>query len=89
MPFLDAALAFALTMLAVSTVAGQLLDLARKALGLRARRMREMLEDFFASELRPVIDREMSRPSNRMDNEVRAAVEQVAAKLSKNTDARR
>ena len=44
MPFLDAALAFALTMLAVSTLVTQIVRLGQNAFKLRSKVMKEMLE---------------------------------------------
>lgn len=77
MPILDAALAFALTMLVVATVVTQLLNAARKLTKIRQKRMREMIEDFFGKELRPVVDRELLRLSDRIDEAGRKALEEL------------
>ena len=71
MPFLDAALAFALTMLAVSTASGQLLDLGRKIFNRRSANLEKMLTAFCEEELAPVVEREMNRLSDRTDEKVR------------------
>jgi hypothetical protein len=81
-PFLDAALAFALTMLAVSTAAGQILNLVRKFFGFRAEQMRDMLERFIESDLQPVLEREMHRLVDRGANEARSAVLAAAGRFT-------
>jgi len=61
MPYLDAALAFALTMLAVATLVTQIVRLGQALAKTRSKVMREMLEEYFNKELKPVVDRELNR----------------------------
>jgi hypothetical protein len=81
MPYLDAALAFALTMLAVSTLVTQIVRLGQYFAGLRVRVMNEMLADYFKAELKPVIEREMNRLKNKVTDEVANEVKTKADKL--------
>ena len=82
MPYLDAALAFALTMLAVSTLVTQVVRLMQQASKLRNNLLQEMLKEYFAQELTPVINRELSRLKNDLKDEVAAEVSQKARALS-------
>lgn len=88
MPYLDAALAFALTMLAVSTLVTQIVRVIQKASALRNKVLLQMLNEYFAQELRPVIDRELSRLKSDLKsdlkNEVAAGVSEKAQALSMN-----
>lgn len=61
MPYLDAALAFALTMLAISTLVTWILRAGQWLLSLRKKGMKQMLGDFFSKELQPVVERELDR----------------------------
>jgi hypothetical protein len=70
MPILDAALAFALTMLAVATLVTQTVNLGRSFLKVRQSNMRRMLEQYFREELGPVVERELKRLSGRVDPQV-------------------
>jgi hypothetical protein len=82
MPILDAALAFALTMLVISTTVTGLVHLLH--LGAKTRRnvMKEMLEDYYKKELQPVIGREMVR----LKGVVNAATEAELKKLAGDVD---
>ena len=84
MPYLDAALAFALTMLAVSTLVTQMVRVIQKASALRNKVLLQMLNDYFAQELKPVIDRELSRLKSDLNNEIASGVSEKAQALSKN-----
>ena len=61
MPYLDAALAFALTMLAVSTLVTQIVRLFRNTAKVRQAGLQEMLKDYYDNELKPVVERELQR----------------------------
>jgi len=81
MPYLDAALAFALTMLAVATLVTQFVRLLHIVAGTRVTIMREMLEEYFKKELKPVVDRELSRLKKQISEEVAKEVGESADKL--------
>ena len=61
MPILDAALAFALTMLVVATVVTQIVRLVQNTAKLRSAELQKMLTEYFGKELRPVVQRELNR----------------------------
>lgn len=76
MPVLDAALAFALTMLVVATVVTQIVRVLRNTAKLRNEELQNMLTEYFKKELKQVVGREL----NRVKKEVTA---NVSSKLSK------
>ena len=61
MPYLDAALAFALTMLAIATLVTRIIDLVKNTAQVRRQGLMNMLTDYFRSEFVPVVNRELSR----------------------------
>ena len=63
MPYLDATLAFALTMLAVSSLVSYLVKLMRGTAKIRNEVMKKMLKDYYDEEIKPVITREINRLS--------------------------
>jgi hypothetical protein len=79
-PLLDAALAFALTMLVVAAVVQQIVALLQKARKVRGRIMREMLEDYFGDAFSQVAERELNRIKTR-------GAAQVSDELYKAADA--
>jgi len=81
MPYLDAALAFALTMLAVSTLVTQIVRLFRNTFVVRKEGMQEMLNEYFTQELKPVVDRELNRLKDRVTDQIAAEVGTLAGKL--------
>lgn len=87
MPILDAALAFALTMLVVATAVSQILNASRKFSSYRGDQMRGMIKQYFTEDVQPIVDREVKRLSNRLDATGRQALaklpegQQVAAKI--------
>jgi hypothetical protein len=80
MPILDAALAFTLTMLIVSTVVTALIGFVQTLAGVRKTVMKEMLEEYYKTELLPVIKREMVRLKNVVDQNTATQLEQLADK---------
>ncbi len=79
MPILDAALAFALTMLVISSVVMKVVDLIRTALRTRTATLKKMLEDYFDNELLGVIKQEAKELA--MDPKVAEALKNTADKL--------
>ncbi len=61
MPYLDAALAFALTMLVVSTLVNQIVRFFKNTAKVRREGLQNMLVDYFNSEFQPVVQRELNR----------------------------
>jgi len=61
MPFLDAAFAFALTMLVVATLVTQIVRLLRNTARLRREELQKMLDQYFKEEFQPVVTRELNR----------------------------
>lgn len=84
MPYLDAALAFALTMLAVSTLVTQFVRFAQWCFSIRINVMNQMLLDYFQKELKPVVDREMNRLKDRVSDEIANEIKEQSAKLGSN-----
>jgi len=82
MPYLDTALAFALTMLAVSTLVTSIVHLLQNAAKLRRSVMREMLNDYFTKELKPIIERELNRLQNLVNDTLAAELKILADKLA-------
>jgi hypothetical protein len=81
MPILDAALAFALTMLVVSTTVTGLVHLLQLWAKTRRTVMKEMLEDYYKKELQPVIKREMIRITGATNNALATEVEKLAKEI--------
>jgi hypothetical protein len=67
MTYLDAALAFAITMLAISTVATQITNWIRNALGIRNDILKRMVGTFLKKEFRLVLDAEMCRLQSELE----------------------
>lgn len=84
MPYLDAALAFALTMLAVSTLVTQIVRLGQSFFKLRNQVLQQMLAEYFKQELAPVVEREMNRLKSEVGEDVASGVRQKAQELSVN-----
>jgi hypothetical protein len=80
MPYLDAALAFALTMLALSTLVTWLLRFGQWVARLRRKVMKEMLAEYFAKELKPVVERELDRLQSSAKAALLAEAEKLGAK---------
>lgn len=81
MPYLDAALAFALTMLAVATLVTQLVRFGQHLAGLRTRVLNQMLVQYFSTELKPVLERELKRLQNQITSQVAGDVLSLAGRL--------
>lgn len=82
MPFFDAALAFAVTMLLVATAVTQIIRGLQNLAKLRNAELQKMLGEYFDKELQPVVDRELARLSTRIEKEVR---DQLSAKVKQLT----
>lgn len=81
MPILDAALAFALTMLVVATAVSQIVRLGQKIAKLRSAELRKMLTDYFGKELQPVVQREMNRLKKNITEKVASELAETANNL--------
>lgn len=79
MPYLDAALAFALTMLAVSTLVTWILRVGQYLARIRQGVMKQMLVDYFNGELKPVVEREMARLQSAVGSVLIAEAEKLKA----------
>jgi hypothetical protein len=84
MPYLDAALAFALTMLAVATLVTSLVRLLRNTAKVRRQGLQDMLDDFFTTEFKPVIQRELNRLKTATTDEVFNRLNEALANLDHN-----
>ena len=82
MPILDAALAYALTMLVVATAVTQLVRLAQHFLGRRGSEFRKMLDEFYTGELKPVVQRELDRLQARAGDAMTEEILHAAARVS-------
>ncbi len=82
MPYLDTALAFALTMLAVSTLVTQIVRIGQYFAKLRTKVMKEMLNDYFTKELKPVVVRELDRLKSGASASLAAELIPLAEKLA-------
>ena len=82
MPYLDTALAFALTMLAVSTLVTFIIRLGQNAAKLRRSVMKEMLDDYLTKELKPVVERELNRLQSTANAALEAELKPLADKLA-------
>ncbi len=82
MPILDAALAFALTMLVVASAVTQILNWIRNTAKLRNRVLHTMLDTFLSQELQPVLRRELVRGKDRLSEAVAKKLEGAASKLT-------
>ncbi|MFH1278966.1 MAG: hypothetical protein ABIK65_11395 [Candidatus Eisenbacteria bacterium] len=82
MPILDAALAFALTMLVVATVVTQIVRLLRNTAKLRNAELQKMLTEYFDKEARPVIEREVNRLKRKLTDGVADKLTTTANNLS-------
>lgn len=70
MPYLDAAFAFALTMLVVATLVTQIVRIIQNTTKLRQNELQKMLEGYFKSEFCPVMERELKRLTTTVGNDV-------------------
>jgi len=82
MPILDAALAFALTMLVVSTVITALVGFLQTLAKTRRNVMKEMLEEYYKKELQPVILRETIRLKGVIDDATAAKLKELAGEVN-------
>lgn len=80
MPYLDAALAFALTMLAASTLVTWLLRFGQYLFRFRRKVMKQMLAEYFAKEVKPVVERELDRLQSTAKAALVAEAEKLGAK---------
>ena len=78
MPILDAALAFALTMLVLATVVTQIVRLLRNTAKLRSAELQRMLTEYFAQELQPVVQRELNRLKKNITGDVASKLSEKA-----------
>lgn len=78
MPILDAALAFALTMLVVAMLVTQIVRLLQAAAKLRKSGMEQMLKEFFDHEFEPVVLSELSRLKKKVTDDAYAELGKVA-----------
>lgn len=70
MPILDAALAFALTMLVIATVVTYVVRAVQRITRLRNKQLREMLRAFLEEEVQPVVERELARLQKKAGSQV-------------------
>jgi hypothetical protein len=70
MPYLDAALAFALTMLVVATLVTQIVRVIKNTAEVRREGLKNMLTEYFNSEFKPVVQRELNRLTTTVDANV-------------------
>ncbi|NJC98295.1 MAG: hypothetical protein FIB03_18515 [Anaerolineae bacterium] len=77
LPYLDATLAFALTMLAVATLVTYLVRVFKNTLSVRQEGMKQMLEEYFSEEFKPVIQRELNRLKTTVNSRVAAKLEET------------
>jgi len=82
MPFLDAALAFALTIFVVAIAVTQINNLILKFF--KVSLMQNMLKEFFADELEPVVKRELSRLKTKVKEDVSKKFSGLANSLTEN-----
>jgi len=82
MPILDAALAFALTMLVVALGVTQVVRLLRNTAKLRSAELQRMLTEYFGKELQPVVQREMNRLTKSVTKEAASELIQIANDLN-------
>lgn len=81
MPILDAALAFALTMLVISTTVTAILAFLRFLAGTRRDVMKKMLEDYYKKELQPVINRELIRLKGVVSSATETKLKKLAGEI--------
>jgi hypothetical protein len=81
MPILDTALAFALTMLVVATVVTTIVHALKNTAKLRCAVLNEMLQEYFNTELKPVVERELCRLKKDLSAEAAAQINSQAEVL--------
>lgn len=82
MPILDAALAFALTMLVVATVVTQLVNVLRNTASLRREGLKIMLTDFFDKEIGPVVKLEARKLRDKLEDDGVEKITELAEKYA-------
>ena len=85
MPILDAALAFAITMLLVATAATQLVSVLVNTAELRCGHLQKMVSECFTKEIAPVLEREGQRLAKAVDEQAQALIARAAGKLEPST----
>lgn len=88
MPLLDAALAFALTMLALSSLAGLILNWLHSLAGYRKQQLAKMLEALFVEEVIPEAERQLTTAVGDEAAELRKQVKEAEEKLEAEAEAR-
>ena len=78
MPILDAAFAFALTMLLVATAVTQLVNLLKNTASLRCKEMQALLTECFQKEVLPVIELESKRLALKVQNGIVESLDNLA-----------
>ncbi len=78
MHFLDAVLAFALTMLIVATVVTHIVRFLRNTAKLRSSELQKMLTEYFDKELQPIVRRELVRLNKNIKDQVAAELVDTA-----------
>ena len=86
MPYLDAALAFALTMLAIATLVTYLVRLLKNTAKVRKEGMQKMLTEYFSSEFQPVIQRELNRLHKEVGDKVYTGLNEALDKYDTNIE---
>lgn len=81
MPIIDAILAFAITMLVVSTIVTKLLDLYNGVMKIRNEHLKKLLQAYLSAEVYPTVQRELVRIGARIDNEAAGAISSAASGL--------
>ena len=81
MPYLDAALAFALTMLVVATLVTQIVRVLKNTANVRRKGLEDMLKEYFKSEFEPVVQRELNRLTTTVSAQVFTDLNNVLKKF--------
>jgi hypothetical protein len=83
-PILDTALAFALTMMVVATVVTTIVRALKNTAKLRNAVLNEMLKEYFHTEFKPVVERELSRLKKVLSQEAALQLNNKATHLRRN-----
>ena len=83
MPLLDAALAFALTMLAISSLVGLILDSVYRFSQVRTRRLEKMVVRFFEESVLPALEQKLEAKAEGAVDASRAELLEMVARLKK------
>lgn len=83
MPFVDAALAFAITMLIVAIIVREIVGLIQGVLGWRHEKLKTFLKQFYSDQLKDTVDAELAKVDGALREELKGILDQLGKSPAK------